>query len=212
MEKRTMKSTVAAVLLFPIALFLGSCSGTHASFAVLRGNLLFRSGEDALATYRYLQAKQRGGDWEDWINYDLGSLYVSLGEINPGIRVLNQTLEDFGELPAEPGRKDRELFFRSYFNLGVAQYEIGNYGEAAAAFIQALRLKADSWDAKINLELTLEAMVKAATLPRAQIEKLPDSGEESEDPRTEELLESIHGEEKPAWVSAPAQERFEQDW
>jgi tetratricopeptide (TPR) repeat protein len=212
MEKCAMKRRAAAVLLFPILLVLVSCSGTGASFFVLRGNLSFRGGEDALATYRYLQAKQRGGEWEDWIDYDLGSLYVSLGEINPGIRVLNRTLEGFGELPAEGNRRDRELFFRSYFNLGVARYEIGNYREAAASFVQALRLKADSWDAKINLELSLEAMMKAAAGSRLQTEKLPDSGGQSEDPQMVELLESIHGEERPAWVSAPSQERFEQDW
>jgi tetratricopeptide (TPR) repeat protein len=212
MEKRTMKRTVVAVLLLPIAFALVSCSAMQASFAVLRGNQLFRSEQDALATYRYLQAKQRAGDWGDWIDYDLGTLYVSLGEIDPGIRVLNRTLEDISELPAEPGRQDRELFYRSHFNLGVAQYEIGNYREAAAAFVQALRLKADSWDAKVNLELSLQAMAKAAAFPRVQFEKLTGPGGEPEDPRTEELLESIHGEEGPAWVSAPAQERFEQDW
>ena len=154
MEAHSMKRTAAAILLLPMLLLLASCSGTGASFAVLRGNLLFRGGEDALATYRYLQARQKGRDWQDWVDYDLGTLYVSLGEINPGLRALNRTLEGFGELPAEPGRSDRELFFRSYFNLGVARYEIGDYREAAAGFIQALRLKSDSWDAKINLELS----------------------------------------------------------
>ena len=206
-----MKLKAVAILLFPLLLLLVSCSGTGASIAVLRGNLLFRGGEDALATYRYLQARDRAADWEDWIDYDLGSLYVSLGEINPGIRVLNRTLEGYGDLPAEPVRKDRELFFRSYFNLGVARYEIGDYREAAASFVQALRLKADSWDAKINLELSLEAMVKAASSTRVHSEKLAD-GEEPEDLQTRELLESIHREERPAWVSTPAQERFEQDW
>ncbi len=206
-----MKLKAVAILLFSPLLLLVSCSGTGASIAVLRGNLLFRGGEDALATYRYLQARDRAADWEDWIDYDLGSLYVSLGEINPGIRVLNRTLEGYGDLPAEPVRKDRELFFRSYFNLGVARYEIGDYREAAASFVQALRLKADSWDAKINLELSLEAMVKAASSTRVHSEKLSD-GEEPEDPQTHELLESIHREERPAWVSTPAQERFEQDW
>jgi len=212
MEERSMKRRAAAAALFPALLFLVSCSGTDASFAVLRGNQLFRGGEDALATYRYLQAKQTGGEWEDWIDYDLGTLYVSLGEIKPGIRVLNRTLEGFGELPAELNRRDRELFFRSYFNLGVARYEIGNYREAAASFVQALRLKADSWDAKINLELSLEAMMRAAASSRVQTEKLPDGGTESEDPQVEELLDAIHREERPAWVSAPSQERFEQDW
>ena len=212
MEKRIMKRSVVAILLVPIALVLASCSGTGASFAILRGNMLFRSGEDALATYRYLRAKQRGADWEDWIDYDLGTLYVSLGEINPGIRVLNRAIEDFNGLPAEPGRQDRELFFRSHFNLGVAHYEIGNYRQAAAAFMQALRLKADSWDAKVNLELALEAMLKSASLPQVQVEKLPDSSEEAEDPRIKELLDSVNREERPGWFSAPTQERFEQDW
>jgi tetratricopeptide (TPR) repeat protein len=212
MEAYSMKRTAAAILLLPMLLLLASCSGTGASFAVLRGNLLFRGGEDALATYRYLQARQKGRDWQDWVDYDLGTLYVSLGEIKPGIRVLNRTLEGFGELPVEPGRSDRELFFRSYFNLGVARYEIGNYREAAASFIQALRLKPDSWDAKINLELSLEGMMKAAASARVQPERLPDSGEEPENPEMDELLESIHREERPAWVSAPSQERFEQDW
>ena len=206
-----MKLKAVAILLFPPLLLLVSCSGTGASIAVLRGNLLSRGGEDALATYRYLQARDRAADWEDWIDYDLGSLYVSLGEINPGIRVLNRTLEGYGDLPAELGRKDRELFFRSFFNLGVARYEIGDYREAAGNFVQALRLKADSWDAKINLELSLEAMVKAASSTRVHSEKLAD-GEEPEDPQTRELLGSIHREERPAWVSTPAQERFEQDW
>jgi tetratricopeptide (TPR) repeat protein len=212
MEKRAVKRTAAAVLLFPIAVFLASCSGTGASFAIIRGNMLFRSGEEAVATYRYLRAKQRAAEWEDWIDYDLGTLYVSLGEINPGIRVLDRALEDFDELATEPGRQDRELFFRSYFNLGVAHYEIGNYRQAAASFMQALRLKADSWDAKINLELSLEAMLKAASLPQVQLEKLPDSREEPEDPRLEELLESVNRKERPGWLSAPTQERFEQDW
>jgi tetratricopeptide (TPR) repeat protein len=217
MEKGSMTRRAAAILLFPVLLLLTSCSGTGASIEILRGNLLFRSGEDALATYKYLQAKQRGGDWEDWIDYDLGTLYVSLGEINPGIRVLNRTLEGFGELPAELGRRDRELFYRCYFNLGVARYEIGDYREAAASFVQALRLRADSWDAKINLELSLEAMEKAAAADsvsgsRDRPETLQGSAEEPEDLQRDDLLESIHREERPAWVSAPSQERFEQDW
>lgn len=196
-----------------LAAVLASCSATGVSVGVLRGNLLFRGGEDTLAAYRYLQARPAGGEWEDWIDYDLGTLYVSLGEIDPGIRVLNRTLEGFGQLPAEMNRRDRELFFRTFFNLGVARYETGYYREAAAAFVQALRLKADSWDAKINLELSLDAMVRAAAGARVQSDESPGSEEEETvDPQSEELLQSIHREERPAWVSAPSQELFEQDW
>jgi len=212
MEKNPLIRKGAVILLLPLLLLLGSCSGTGASLAVLRGNLLFRGGEDALATYRYLQARQQGSEWQDWIDYDLGTLYVELGEINPGIRVLNRTLEGFADLQAEPSRSDQELFFRSCFNLGVARFEIGAYQEAAASFVQALRLKPDSWDAKINLELSLQAMLKAAAGARAQSPALPEGDEASLDPEKEGILESIHREERPAWVSVPARERFEQDW
>jgi tetratricopeptide (TPR) repeat protein len=208
-----MKRLMPRFLLFPVLLFLVSCSGTGPSLSVLRGNLLFRGGEDAPATYRYLLAKQEGGEWEDWIDYDLGTLYVSLGEIDPGIRVLNRTLEGFAGLPAELNRPDRELFFRTCFNLGVARYESGNYREAVARFIQALRLKPDSWDAKINLELSIAAMIKAASSARVQTaSKLPQSGEKRQDPERKELLQSIHKEERPSWASAPSQEVFGQDW
>jgi tetratricopeptide (TPR) repeat protein len=208
-----MKRGKIIVLLLPLVLFLSGCSGTGASLSVLRGNLLFRSGEDALATYRYLLAKQAGREWRDWVDYDLGTLYVSLGELEPGMRVLSGTLEGFAELPEELNRVDRVLFFRSYFNLGVARYESGSFREAAAAFIQALKLKPDSWEAKMNLELSIAAMMKAAASTRVQADvKSPQEGEEAERPQGEELLQSIHEEEKPAWASEPSPEVFEQDW
>ena len=219
MEKRSMKASKSGAALFVLNLLilfiLSSCSGTNTAFLVLRGNLLFRSGEDALATYRYLQALQAGGArrWEDWIDYDLGSLYVSQGEINPGLRILNRSLEGFTDLTGDLNRRDRELFYRIFFNQGVAHYEIGKYREAGANFIQALRLKSDSWDAKINLELSIAGMVKAnSSIPVSSASEVPDSSEEQRDSQSEEILESIHREEKPAWVSAPAQDTYEQDW
>ena len=64
MEKRSMKASKSGAALFVLNLLilfiLSSCSGTNTAFLVLRGNLRFRSGEDALATYRYLQALQAG--------------------------------------------------------------------------------------------------------------------------------------------------------
>jgi tetratricopeptide (TPR) repeat protein len=219
MEERFMKAfrSGAAVLVLTslILLVLSSCSGTDTTLLVLRGNLLFRRGEDALATYRYLQALQTGGvqRWEDWIDYDLGSLYISHGEINPGLRILNRSLEGFTDLTGDLNRRDGELFYRIFFNQGVAHYETGNYREAGASFIQALRLKSDSWDAKINLELSIAGMMKAsASVPVSSASEVPDNSEENTDNQSEEILESIYREEEPAWVSAPAQDTYEQDW
>jgi len=213
--KAFKSGAVLFVLKSLILLVLSSCSGTNTTLLVLRGNLLFRSGEDALATYRYLQALQTGGAqrWEDWIDYDLGSLYISQGEINPGLRILNRSLAGFTNLTGDLNLRDRELFYRIFFNQGVAHYEIGNYREAGASFIQALRLKSDSWDAKINLELSIAGMMKSnSSIPVSSASEVPDSGEENKDSQSEEILESIHGEEKPAWVSVPAQDTYEQDW
>ncbi len=217
MEERSMKAFRYGAALFIlnllILLILSSCSGSNTSLLVLRGNLLFRGGEDALATYRYLQALQTATRWEDWIDYDLGSLYISQGEINPGLRVLNRSLEGFTDLTGDLNRWDRELFYRIFFNQGVAHYEIGNYREAGASFVQALRLKSDSWDAKINLELSIVGMMKEnSSIPVSSASEAPDGGKENRDSQSEEILESIHREEKPAWVSAPAQDTYEQDW
>jgi hypothetical protein len=53
---------------------------------------------------------------------------------------------------------------------------------------------------------------KTASQPKVQPEKLPDSSEESENSQVEALLESINREERPGWLSAPTQERYDQDW
>jgi tetratricopeptide (TPR) repeat protein len=196
-------------------LLLGSCAGTETALGVLRGNLLFRSGEDAMATFKYLQAARSagGGNWRDWIDYDLGSLYVSLGEIKPGVRVLSRSLDGYDGLSVPPGRWKRELFYRGRFNLGVAHYESGDYGRAALDFMEALRLKPDSWDAKVNLELSIEALKKAASTAKAQsASAAPHSAGKKADRETEELLQSVHREEQPAWASAPSQGTFEKDW
>ena len=217
MEERSMKAfrlgQAFSIFNLLILLVLTSCSGTNTTLLVLRGNLLFRSGKDALATFRYLQAMQTAKRWEDWIDYDIGSLYISQGETSPGLRVLNRSLQGFADLRGDLNHWDRKLFYRIFFNQGVAHYETGNYREAGASFIQALRLKSDSWDAKINLELSIAGMMKAnSSIPVSSASEVPNDGGENRDSQSEEILESIHREEKPAWASAPAQDTYEQDW
>ncbi len=209
------RCAAALLLLAGPSLLLVSCSAAGVTFTVLKGNFLFRRGEDALAAYAYLQAREgRGGRiWEDWLDYDLGSLYLSIGETGAGLRVLNRALEGFNDLPREPNRRDKELFFRVLFNRGVALYEIGSYREAAGSFIQALRLKRGSWEAKINLELCIAALSGAPAAGSGQTEgKAPETGTEEREKRSERILEALQEEEKPAWVSAPSGERYDEDW
>lgn len=213
--KASRRCAAALLLLACASALLASCSTAGVTFAVLKGNFLFRRGEDALAAYSYLRAGEgRGGrSWEDWLDYDLGSLYLSIGETSAGLRVLNRALEGFNELPREPNRRDRELFFRVFFNRGVALYETGRYREAAGSFVQALRFKRGSWEAKINLELCIAALRSATAAGSVQTAgKTAESRAEERKTRDESILEALHQEEKPAWVSAPSGKRYDEDW
>ncbi len=213
--KSALKPAATTVFALLFLLLLASCSQPNATLAVLRGNFLFRGGEDALAAHKYLQVleQERLGKWEDWLTYDLGSLYVSLGEVNPGLRVLYGTLEGFSDLPRELNRWDRELFYRTFFNAGVAHYEMGSFEEAAASFVQALRLEPDSLDAKINLELSINASLKAAgSRRRAAVKQAPETRQKNDQETSDTVFEKIHKEERPAWASAPSPEDFGRDW
>jgi tetratricopeptide (TPR) repeat protein len=206
---RTARLSGRAAVLLGL-LVLCSCAGGRPYLAVLQGNTRFRRGEDTLATYSYLRARAGAGGrpWEPWIEYDLGTTYTSLGELSAGTRVLQ------GPLQALVGKErldhwEKELHFRVSFNRGVAHFEMGSYGEAVKDFVQALRLKPQSWDAKVNLELSIRAS-------QARPLVLSEESRQEPDPRRREeisrVLANLHEEEKPIWVSAPAPEAPEKDW
>jgi tetratricopeptide (TPR) repeat protein len=220
MEEHPVKPSAAAALgALLLAVILGSCSADRAAVEVWRGNSLFGRGEDAMALLSYFQALDRpaGRRREAWIRYDIGSAYVSVGERGPGIRTLREALENAGpgEGTAEDGpprrrsRWLRELQFRTRFNLAVAAYERGDYPAAAAGFAAALRVRPDSWDAKVNLELSLgeQASRAAAGGKRPAAPKPAEAG-----PESRELLDKIRKEERPAWLSSQQSQQYAEDW
>jgi len=201
-----------------LGVLFSSCSADRAALEVWRGNSLFGRGEDSLALLRYFRALERpaGQKWGGWIRYDVGSAYVSVGERAPGMRTLEEALEDAGvgkESPEAPplrrSRWLRELEYRGRFNLAVAAYERGDYPEAAAGFAAALRVRPDSWDAKVNLELSLaeQASRAAAGAKRQPAPKPAKAG-----PESREVLDRIRKEEKPAWLSSQEPQQYAEDW
>lgn len=199
-----------APVLLALSLVCVSCSLNRAPLLVLRGNILFNRGEDALAGFSYLRALQlREAAYQPWIAYDLGSAYVSLGELQPGIRRLRAGWEALPEGGGQRGRRQRELAFRIHFNIGVAEFERGDYGQAAASFIRALRLRPESWDTKVNLELSLaESSSKARILPKTR-PAVQDQGSIEQSLR---ILDNIQRKEEPAWTSAPVTKEAGPDW
>jgi tetratricopeptide (TPR) repeat protein len=212
------RSDLLSAAALSTALLLSSCSAVRPALEVWRGNTLFRKGQDSLALLRYFRALDRpaGETWDSWIRYNIGSSYVSLGELGPGTRVLDGVMEDvtaqLGPEDASRGPRSRwyrELEFRARFNRAAAAYERGAYVEAARGFVAALRVRPDSWDTKVNLELSL---AEQASRPAAGAQR-PASQEKAEvRPESRKLLEQIEKEEKPAWLSSRERQEYAEDW
>ncbi|MBN1834887.1 MAG: hypothetical protein JW820_03490 [Spirochaetales bacterium] len=192
-------------------LLLSSCSANRTAMEVWRGNTLFRKGEDALALLRYFHALEQpaGQTWEAWVRYDIGSSYVSLGELEAGSRVLDGVLEGLAEAQQPPSRWHRELRYRAQFNRAVAAYERGDYAEAARGFAAALRIRPEAWDAKVNLELSL---VEQASKPAAPAQRQAAAKPAEVDEETRQLLKQIEEEERPSWVSSQGPQDSAEDW
>jgi tetratricopeptide (TPR) repeat protein len=207
-----------AAIALGLGLLLSSCTAERPALQIWRGNALFRRGEDSLALLRYFQALDHpaGERWDAWILYDIGSAYVSLGELEPGARVLDEVVQDLSERTAPEGpapetgsRWYRELEFRLRFNRAVAAYERGAFAEAARGFATALRIRPDSWEAKVNLELSLaeRSSRPAAGVQRQSSQESPEVG-----PESRRLLEQIEKEERPAWQTDPQPREYAEDW
>ena len=201
-----------------LVLLLVSCDANRTVLGVSRGNTLFRKGEDSLALLHYFRALERaaGQTWEAWVRYNIGSSYVSLGELEAGIRALDQILGDpmFRDRFGDPQggrtpRRHQELEFRLEFNRAVAAYERGAYAEAALGFAEALQIRPGSWDAKVNLELCLAEQASRSAAP-VQRDGEPRAAEAREE--TRKLLDQLEREERPLWESSQDPQVFAEDW
>ena len=130
-------------MLFLPLLFLGSCSLGKTGINTLFGNYSFQKGNYQKAMVYYLKALEEK-EFTGLIQYNLGNLYFSLGEPETG-----KEAWDLAETDA-----DRELLFRVYFNKGIYYFEKGLFREAFESYKNALILKPQDMDAKINLELS----------------------------------------------------------
>ncbi|MDR1931535.1 MAG: tetratricopeptide repeat protein [Spirochaetales bacterium] len=114
---------------------------------VIQGNYYYGRGRYQDAIIRYMRALESEKHTE-WIQYNLGNAYYSLGETSAALSVWEKA-----------GRTgDPRLQFYIAYNRGSLYYEMGKYREAYDEFRQALRLEPSAVDAKVNLELSLRKM------------------------------------------------------
>lgn len=125
---------------------LSSCVLGEARQKVLSGTLSAGQGDYQGATIAFLGALDQAGGYEPWIQYNLGNVYHSLGEV-----VAAQNMWALAGTT-----QDTALLYAVRFNQGVAWYETGRYDLAVGAFRDALMLAPSRIEAKINLELALQ--------------------------------------------------------
>jgi len=196
MEKRLLKGLI--LLLF--TLLFSSCNGLEPGLSVLAGNYNYQVGEFQQATIKYVKGLEKGR-FTEWIYYNMGNVYFSLGEGEAALDVWTNvdTVED------------RDLRYRLNFNKGVLFYQLGRYDEAYDLFKEALKSDPASIDAKINLELTLGKL--AAPAVQKSPGNAPGETESVNPAETRRMLEYIRRKEGELWFSSEKEkENYREDW
>lgn len=145
--------------LFVIVMFSG-CAFGGPHIAVFQGNYAFGRGDFQAATVSYLSALT-ADEHTSAIQYNLGNVYHALGERDAAQDAWGEAL----------GGSNQEVLFRAYFNRGVLMYETANYLESYQAFRDAVRIRPQSADAKLNLELAYESISTGDSGRRARDEQ-----------------------------------------
>ncbi len=140
MEKRFLITAV-------VILSLVSCSDPGIYVDVFSGNYAYSRGEYQDANLLYIKAAEKG-TYPDFVVYNLGNVYYSLGEAAPAL--------EKWEVSSRSGND--EVAFASLYNRGVLLFELSRYEEAFASFKSALQLKPSDIDTKIDLEYCLLKM------------------------------------------------------
>lgn len=182
MERLFLKITV-------IMLLLSGCTDAGNYIKVTRGNFSFGQGEYEIANIDYLHALDKESH-ADIINYNLGNVYYALGEPAAAQEEWTKAENTGNEL----------LLFDIYFNLGVLQYDLGEYGKAYSNFKQALIINPHEIDAKKNLELCLQKMQGKGITGSDIIKNETGDLLESEDDEIRRILEFVRRKEA-GWLT-----------
>jgi len=155
MEKHVLIRYI--IIILTIMILSSGCGFREPILEVLDGNYRFMRGDYTGATISYIKALEKD-KYKEWINYNLGNVYNSLGETNAAIE----------ELLLATNTKDQEVLFCAHFNIGNIYFSLGQYDKAIHHYKQSLKAKQNEIDAKINLELAVEKMEKEKSIEQNQ--------------------------------------------
>jgi tetratricopeptide (TPR) repeat protein len=170
--------------------------------SVVEGNYAYGQGRYQDSTVHYLQAISKGS-YGDWISYDLGNVYHSLGESDAALQMWRRAAAS----------NDTTLRYGTSYNLGVQYYELGDYEKAYNSFRKALEYNPSSINAKVNLELSLRKLQPTTDSSSFEQPKPSDKPAISEQD-SRRVLDYVRRKEAQEWVPGKTQapESAPDDW
>jgi tetratricopeptide (TPR) repeat protein len=194
---------LSRALLFFLPLIYLSCGIGEPYLSVIQGNADYNRGDFQKANIEYIQAME-GSRFLPWINYNLGNVYYSLGELEAAL----------AEWKRAEKEHNTELQFRLLFNMGVYYYENNEALKAYEMFKSALKLYPESADAKINLELSFYKS-ESDSKKQASGNAASASSAKSRQENVERVLEYVKKRETSVWTANDSiirNEDSEWDW
>lgn len=193
-NKRHCTSVVA--IFFLVFLYCSCSIDFKPKMNVLHGSLAWTRSQWSSATLSFMETliETENKDLQDYALLGLATVYLSQEAYNSADLRLNSISED----------ASKQLLSARWYQAGIASYKNNLFEEAAHNFKKSLELEPSSIDAKINYELSIQALVSVST-PKAQG---PSAFEESKEKTEgmESIFEYIQKKEGEKWKSAESQE------
>jgi tetratricopeptide (TPR) repeat protein len=191
--------------LLPIILLLlanaSGCSNISGKLLIIEANFLNSQGRFTEAITQYTKALEYE-DAAPYAEYGLGSVYLSMGVEETA---LDCFVKAGNMLDSLPPISNRELRYRVYYNMGVAQFSGGNFSGAADSFRNALKTDGRKIEAKRNLELSILSIARQNTM----------SGDNRENEGLSALFDYIRQKELAQWTNRewqPEEDNAEPDY
>ncbi|MDR2481592.1 MAG: tetratricopeptide repeat protein [Spirochaetaceae bacterium] len=147
--KKKRKSGFIAVIVIIIAVMMCGCDSLKGKLKIAAGNFYYSQGVYNKAVGAYLDAIDYPAT-AAYANYALGSAYLSLEQPEAALERFARAEDSFPDIPV-----NHDLLYRIRYNSGIAQFQRGEYKEAALCFRRALEVDNSMRNAKRNLELCL---------------------------------------------------------
>lgn len=169
MNGRSANTALIGVLLLVsgLTISLNSCALEKGRLNFIQARFLASRGAHSEAIALLLPLLELP-EYRAWAAYELGSMYLLMGETASAVRQFDDVLDHTREGETEDNGSLRELRYRARFNRALARYRERKFPDAVQGFRAALELDSTRIEAKRNLELALEQLVVEATRPQTR--------------------------------------------